>query len=350
VTVRALRDKHLVGATVPIAFERGAAPVYSPGVAHVGRLRRDQRYDVWSYVPEPTARQLARSRPSYPSPISEGGEFLETPSGYVPPFGTPNREAAMRTLFEQASGDARYQRLYETALRVAGRPRNPYAAVVALEVWFRSGSFTYDETPPVKHGVPPLVAFLDHRHGYCQHFAGAMALMLRYLGIPARVGAGFTTGRYNHDKKEWTVSDTNAHTWIEAWFAGYGWLPFDPTPGRGRLTSSYTSSSLLFNTTGATGAFVGVSALALEALHSRLRGGDRADRSGSVDRPQPGGRGPDDQEGGSGLGGSLVALFLLIAAGLTAAMWMLKAVRRRARYLTRDPRRLAGAIRLDLVD
>jgi transglutaminase-like putative cysteine protease len=349
VTVRALRDTHLVAATVPIAFERGAAMVYSPGVAHVSRLRRDQRYDVWSYVAEPTAPQLVRSRPDYPSSISEGGEFLETPSGYVPPFGTPNREAAMRTLFDQGSGDPRYRRLYETALRVAGRPTNPYAAVVALEVWFRSRSFRYDETPPVKRGVPPLVAFLGHRRGYCQHFAGAMALMLRYLGIPARVGAGFTTGQYNHDKKEWTVSDTNAHTWVEAWFAGYGWLPFDPTPGRGRLPSSYTSSSLLFSTSGATGAFVGVGVAALEALRSRLEAGDRADGRGG-DRPDRGGRQPDDPAGGSGLGGSLVALFLLIAAAATAAMWTLKAVRRRARYLTRDPRRLAGAVRLDLVD
>jgi protein-glutamine gamma-glutamyltransferase len=350
VTVRALQDTHLVGATAPIAFERGEGAVYSASAAHVGGLRRGQKYEVWSYVPQPTARQLARSRPTYPSPISEDGEFRETPSGLVPPFGTPNREAAMRTLFAQSSGDSRYQRLYDTALRVVGTPRSPYAAVVALEVWFRSGSFTYDETPPVPRGVPPLVGFLDHRHGYCQHFAGAMALMLRYLGIPARVGAGFTAGRYNHDKKEWTVSNTNAHTWVEAWFAGYGWLPFDPTPGRGRLTSSYTSSSLGFDTSGARDAFVGVSAVALEALRSRLlRGGDRADGSGGLNRARPD-QGADDSAGGGGLGGSLVALFLLLAAGLTAAMWTLKAVRRRGRYLTRDPRRLAGAVRLDLVD
>lgn len=349
VTVRALRDTHLVGATVPIAFQQDAAPLYSPGVAHVGRLRRDQRYEVWSYVAQPTARQLARSRPLYPSPISEGGEFLETPSGFVPPFGAPNREAAMRQLFDQRSGDTRYRRVYETALRVAGRPRNPYAAVVALEVWFRSGSFTYDETPPVPRGVPPLVAFLDHRRGYCQHFAGAMALMLRYLGIPARVGAGFTTGRYNYDKREWTVSDTNAHTWVEAWFAGYGWLPFDPTPTRGRLTGSYTSSSLFFDTTGAAGAFAGVSAVALDALKSRLRGGDRANGSASGEGPRRG-TGASESGGGSGLGGSLVALFLLFAAALTAVMWTLKTVRRRIRYLTADPRRVAGAVRLDLVD
>ncbi len=109
--------------------------------------------------------------------------------------------------------------------------------MVALEAWFRTGgNFEYDETPPIATSRPPLVAFVDgHRRGYCQHFAGAMALMLRYLGVPARVGAGFGTGRFDPKTGEWTVSDTNAHTWVEVWFKGYGWLPFDPTPGRGRL-------------------------------------------------------------------------------------------------------------------
>ncbi len=69
----------------------------------------------------------------------------------------------------------------------------------------------------------------ETRSGYCQHFAGAMALMLRYLGIPARVAAGFASGTYSKD--HWTVTDHDAHAWVEVWFAGYGWLPFDPTPG-----------------------------------------------------------------------------------------------------------------------
>src|SRR5204863_3849194 len=87
--------------------------------------------------------------------------------------------------------------------------------------------------------------------GYCQHFAGAMALMLRYLGIPARVAAGFTSGSYDSQKHEWRVYDRNAHTWVEVWFKGYGWLPFDPTPGRGNLSGPYTSSSVSFDASSA---------------------------------------------------------------------------------------------------
>lgn len=353
VTIHALRDSHLVGATVPIAFERGEALLYTPGVAHVERLRRGQDYRVWSYVRQPTPRQLARSRPSYPDEVH--GQFLSTGFVSVPPFGQRGRAEAMRELF--SDDEARvYKPLYDEALRVVGNPRNPYAAVVALEAWFRQGGdFRYDETPPVRAGVPPLVAFVDgHRRGYCQHFAGAMALMLRYLGIPARIGAGFTTGRYDTEEREWTVSDLNAHTWVEVWFAGYGWLPFDPTPGRGRLSGSYTASSLFFDVAGATGAFgVGAAAVGLDILRDRLRAGPNtaADRARGVD---PGGVAGDANPGAAtedgGGGGSLIALVVAVAAALTAGLWLLKVARRRLRYLTRDPRRVAGAVRLDLVD
>ncbi|HEY2310128.1 MAG TPA: transglutaminase-like domain-containing protein, partial [Gaiellaceae bacterium] len=66
--------------------------------------------------------------------------------------------------------------------------------------------------------------------GYCQYFAGAMALMLRYLGIPARVAVGFAGGTYDSRQHVWNVTDREAHAWVEVWFKGYGWVPFDPTP------------------------------------------------------------------------------------------------------------------------
>jgi transglutaminase-like putative cysteine protease len=357
VTVRALRDTHLVGATVPIAFQSGVADDYYPGVAYISRLHRDQRYKVWSYVRQPSPRDLARSKPVYPDEV-HAGSYLGIGSirGPAPPFGTPGRDAAMRELFHDRQ-IAAYEPLYNTALRVVGRPRNPYAAAVALEAWFRTGGgFRYDEHPPASRGVPPLVAFVDnHRRGYCQHFAGAMALMLRYLGVPARVGAGFTSGRYNASDGEWTVADTNAHTWVEVWFNGYGWLPFDPTPGRGRLRGSYTASSLFFDVSGATSAFgAATTALGLEILRTQF--GSLSGNRGTGPRGlDPGGRAPARDPGGSTGGGdrgggSLIGLLALIGAVLTAALWLVKFVRRRLRYLTDDPRRLAGAVRLELVD
>ncbi len=192
------------------------------------------------------------------------------------------------------------------------------------------------------------------RRGYCQHFAGAMALMLRYLGIPARVAAGFTTGRFNQEAREWTVADTNAHTWVEVWFDGYGWLPFDPTPGRGRLRGSYTASSLFFDADGAAASFAGAAAAALgfDILRSRADGGPPDDRPRGTDpgvesdaaanRPASGSDDRNDVR--------LLGILLLAGGGALTALWLAKTGRRRARYLTSDPRRQAAAVRAELVD
>ena len=136
-----------------------------------------------------------------------------------------------------------YRPLWRDAQRITARARSPYEATLRLERWFRSGgNFTYDEQPPRSAGLPPLVDFVERtRAGYCQHFAGAMTVMLRMLGVPARVAVGFTAGTWKGGV--WTVTDYQAHAWVEAWFAGYGWLTFDPTPGRGTLSAAYTLAS-----------------------------------------------------------------------------------------------------------
>jgi hypothetical protein len=80
-------------------------------------------------------------------------------------------------------------------------------------------------------GRATLDGFLfDTKSGYCQHFSGAMALLLRMGGIPARVVTGFSPGGYSKSKQAWVVRDTDAHSWVEAWFDEYGWVTFDPTP------------------------------------------------------------------------------------------------------------------------
>ena len=356
ITVEALQDSHLAAASVPVAFEAGAAATYGSGIAYVGRLRRGEDYVAWSYAAQPTPSELAASRPNY------SDEMLFSPFFSVgttlPPFGAKDRETFVEEAFTVDPDLAPYKPLYQQAQRVVGRPRNPYAAVVALEAWLRTGGdFTYSEKPPIRVGAPPLVSFVTQtKRGYCQHFAGAMALMLRYLGIPARVAAGFSTGRYNQEAREWTVADTNAHTWVEVWFDGYGWLPFDPTPGRGRLRGSYTASSLFFDANGATAAFAGAAAaaLGLDILRSRAGGGD-----GSPDDRV---RGPDPGTGSDAAGGTttsgsddrndvrLLGILLLAGGGVVTALWVAKTGRTRARYLTSDPRRVASAVRSELVD
>jgi hypothetical protein len=99
--------------------------------------------------------------------------------------------------------------------------------VKAVQAYLRRG-FTYTETPPLRRY--PLVSFLFRdKVGYCQQFSGAMALLLRMGGVPARVASGFTPGNKGAGG-QWIVTDIDAHAWVEAWFPNYGWVRFDPTP------------------------------------------------------------------------------------------------------------------------
>jgi hypothetical protein len=206
---------------------------------------------------------------------------------------------------------------------------------------------------PPPSGAHPLRDFVLHtKRGYCQHFAGAMALMLRYLGIPARVAEGFVSGAYDPATHTWTVTDHDAHAWVEVWFAGYGWLPFDPTPGRGFLSAGYSVSSPQFRATAAAKIVGGVAAALLNtaALHQDLSFGDKDVTFAGTDirraNPAPSG-------GALGLehrGGSLGKL-LAVLLGLTLALVAVaKAVRRHLRYATPDPRGQAAACRADLRD
>ncbi len=343
VEVVALADEHLVGATTPVSLERDdlrSVDLLSGGVLR-GRaqLERGQRYVVESYAPQPQPAELATLRPDYPQELER---YLDLDRTRVEPFGTPGRAANVEALFR----DDRYlplwpyEGLYRQAERLANGARGPYGAVVAIETWLReTGGFTYDEQPPSAGGVPPLAHFVDEgRRGYCQQFAGAMALMLRFLGIPTRIAAGFTSGSYR--KGVWTVSDRNAHTWVEVWFPRYGWLAFDPTPGRGEIGADYSASSDAFNP------------------------GDAADRAfGSAGGFDPGGAGElgrltelkEAREANRGItvrdeGVSTLWIVLgLIAAG-GVAIGLLKLARRRWRYLTRDPRQVAAAARGELAD
>ena len=358
VTIDALRDAHLVGPSQPISYDSrsvenvqyeqgGVALAFAP-------LARGDEYSVWAYTPRPTPAELAKSAPDYPiATFVDRGALTVSHGVVVPAFGSPEHKAWADEYFRSDPDGQRYRPLYNAAERTAGKAQNPYAAAVALEAWLRSsGGFTYDEQPPTKvRGIPALVQFVSQsKRGYCQHFAGAMALMLRYLGIPARVAAGFTSGNYDSRRGTWTVYDRNAHTWVEVWFKGYGWLPFDPTPGRGTLGGSYTSSSVSFD---AKGAKAVLAASALEAqkllgfeLSRRGQEGRARSEKRGASTPDRGSPGRTNRGRGTGAGG-LVAL----GVALLALLFVLaKLALRRSRFFTNDPRLLASACRRELVD
>jgi transglutaminase-like putative cysteine protease len=122
---------------------------------------------------------------------------------------------------------------------VAGVPTDPYDEALAIEQHLRNPAFFQYTLSPPQNPNPDtwnLVYFLTTSHkGYCQYFASAMGSMLRSLGIPTRLVGGFgpgttrtETGRAGNRTQEVTTSD--AHNWVEAYFPGYGWIPFEPTP------------------------------------------------------------------------------------------------------------------------
>ncbi len=360
VTVEALEDDRLVGASVPLFFTTGpdiGAVTYDPsGTARAARpLQRGATYEVSSYELKPTPEELARSKPIYPPLISDRRGYLEVEQGVsLPPFGTPGRWRVVDAMFGSYIRGRRidpYRPLELYARRIAGSAKSPYAAAVALERWFRTGGgFVYNQHPPrVKAGVPALVDFVTRTHeGYCQHFAGAMALMLRYLGIPARVAAGFNSGSYDKHAGDWTVTDHDAHTWVEVWFRGWGWLPFDPTPSRGGAAGAYSSSSPQFDAAVAVAVLAGKDGLGSFAKHRSELGfaAPRSTRGPDVLAPATAPATPSHGWRAPGI----VGLLALVLGVCIIAIALAKTVIRRSRYLTRDPRRLAVASAKELRD
>jgi transglutaminase-like putative cysteine protease len=357
-TIGALRDTHLLGSAQPVRWRPGTeAPVADDAgdiVVLPDTLRRDQRYTVWSYVPRPNPSQLEAFQGTYDD---RAARYLQVVYSPVPAWDAPSRDTQMAVFFGAEHADefeiTALRPLYEEARRVTSAADTPYEAAVLLETWFRqAGGFTYDEQPPAPFGgTPPLVDFvLSTKRGYCQHYAGAMALMLRLLGVPSRVAVGFTSGTYNADNNEWTVKDTNAHAWVEVWFPRYGWIPFDPTPGRGQLGASYSPYAGGFNSgdaadIGLDTTLEGISPALAERIRSQAGRPGLESASGLSNPASEGGAVATVRDRGP----SLFVLLLLVLAGAYAVILGIKTIRRSLRFATRDPRALASACRQDVV-
>lgn len=140
------------------------------------------------------------------------------------------------------------QRIPALARQITAAAATPYDKASAIENYFHT-QFGYTlelTTVPVKD---PLAYFLfTRRAGHCEYFASAMTVMLRSLGIPARYINGFQTGEYNDVGGDFIVRASDAHSWVEAYFPGYGWIEFDPTPaGAPEATHWYSAFSKYYD-------------------------------------------------------------------------------------------------------
>lgn len=242
VVVQGLAGPQLITAGQPILYT--ALPSSADAVANddgtalaASDLGRDSSYDVHVYQANPTPKELRQAGISFPPNL---GGSLDLGGVEMPLWGSGARTPALPSdmiPFAQAAEQV-WQR------SGAAGVGDEYVAVALVERYLRSRPFVYDLRPRYRSNVPVLVDFLERsHHGYCQMFSGAMALVLRLHGIPARVAAGFMTGSQAGAGQPYVVSTRDAHTWVEVYFPGYGWLPFEPTPGASLPLQASTSSS-----------------------------------------------------------------------------------------------------------
>jgi len=129
-------------------------------------------------------------------------------------------------------------RTAELARRIVtdANANNPYDQAKAIETYLRQNMTYNEQIPAPPAGVDPVEWFLfTQQEGYCTYYATSMVAMLRSLGIPARMAAGFAQGDYDPSLGQYVVRERDAHTWVEVFFPGYGWVEFEPTSAQAPL-------------------------------------------------------------------------------------------------------------------
>jgi transglutaminase-like putative cysteine protease len=330
-TLRELRSSVVIGAGTTYNVEGGKfTSDEADGTVRVldEPLAEGDSYEIDAYVPDPSADRMRAAPTAFPVHLLEYTAFdlpLPGESGLDPPDQSEQRGRdgnTIRTIQPLAPGVALtpadeerirsspYARTYALARQLSQGRETTYDTVKAVEAYLQRG-FEYSEKPPARRY--PLDAFLfDDRVGYCQQFSGAMALLLRMNGIPARVAAGFSPGGFNHVTKEYTVRDLDAHSWVEVWFTGIGWVPFDPTPS---LAPASSQSNALENASAARGARA-----------------DRGSTDPAGDRSTSTEAAPDLSTGRRGDEGKpwlLAVVIAALAAVAIGALWLSGAFRRR---------------------
>jgi len=200
--------------SVDVSFDDDSSSIIARGTS----LRPDMSYEVSSVVADVTAAALAGS--------AEGNNL-------EPVY---HEKASLSPEVEQLTRE------------VVASAVSPYDKAIALQNWFRE-NFVYDQTVNYSDAADPVQQFIDDRAGFCQQFSSTFALMTRSLGMASRVAVGFTPGDVVDLKQEgslvgsdqggdqpvpgYLVRGRHAHAWPEIYFDGVGWIPFEPTPGRG---------------------------------------------------------------------------------------------------------------------
>jgi hypothetical protein len=195
-----------VRVNIPYQFQTGADRTYSSALRAVRSGQASEKYTVTSYVSVADKAALRRASNIYPDYIKQ--KYLQLPSTLP-------------------------QRVRDLAHKVAGEQSDPYDRAETIESFLRT---TYRYAPTVRAppaGRDPVDFFLfDLKEDFCEYFASSMVVMLRELGVPARVVEGYTAGTLDPSNGKFVVKELDAHAWVEVYFPLYGWVEFEPTPSQ----------------------------------------------------------------------------------------------------------------------
>ena len=228
-SARSLLVAHQLPLRVPDTGAIGLASSMGPSLA----------YSITAVVPHLKPADLLGRGRDFPEAALSQDAALPFPA--MSDLAGPSPESAWRLAMSDSAAHREWLGLYDLNRRIVGTTNDPYSIALKVEEYLRS-HYAYSLMPPQNGYRSPYAAFLFRtKTGYCQHFAGAMAVLLRFNGVPARVAVGFTSGERGKDGR-FLVTRNDAHAWVEAYFPGVGWVSFDPTPG-GAIPGSGPSSA-----------------------------------------------------------------------------------------------------------
>jgi transglutaminase-like putative cysteine protease len=197
--------------TLELTYNQTGATEDVTGVRAQQVLRRGETYQIVSSISVADADSLRAAGANYPTWVT--GSFLQMPAEV-----TQRTRDQARQIVEQAGATT------------------PYDQTQAITDWLRQ-NITYDQNidaPPASVEPVDYVLFTTKR-GYCNYYASAEVIMLRSLGVPARLAVGFNQGQADVATGTFQVLEQNAHAWPEVFFPSYGWVEFEPTASEAPL-------------------------------------------------------------------------------------------------------------------
>ncbi|MBU6159564.1 MAG: transglutaminase-like domain-containing protein [Myxococcales bacterium] len=198
-------------------------------------LYRDEHTDmrpvVWSWITE--VRGLAAMTPDqWPAQWTTEELILATSGSHGQSARRGSGARALASLYLQLPDGVITPRMAALNESLRAGTSNSYDYVVAVENWLRNElAYTTDLPEPSSPEANVVDEFLfEWQRGHCEYFATAMVILLRQQGVPARIVNGFLGADYNTVGRYFAVRQANAHSWVEVFFPGSGWVEFDPTP------------------------------------------------------------------------------------------------------------------------